>query len=84
MANSIALIKKYTTLLDEVYKESAKTVALESNSELTRAGANTNEIIIPRITMQGLAGSGATISVNQLNLHIDRLAAIQLHFKLPA
>jgi hypothetical protein len=33
---------------------------------------------------KGKKGSGATISVNQLNLHIDRLAAIQLHFKLPA
>lgn len=54
MANAIALAKKYVPLLDEVYKKSALTAVLESDSTLSRAGANTNEIIIPKLSMDGL------------------------------
>lgn len=55
MANSIALFKKYIDLLDEVYKASAKTSVLDIDGTLVRAGANANEIIIPKISMDGLA-----------------------------
>lgn len=55
MANSIALNKKYVPLLDEVYQKSAITAILDSDSELFREGANANEIIVPKIDMQGLA-----------------------------
>lgn len=55
MANTIELAKKYVPLLDEVYKENAKTAVLESDSSMSRAGANTNEIVIPKIDMDGLA-----------------------------
>lgn len=55
MANSIALSKIYTNLLDEVYKNSALTAVLESDSSLARAGANANEIVIPKLSMSGLA-----------------------------
>lgn len=55
MANSIALAKKYVPLLDEVYKNSAKTGNLESGSDMVRAGANANEIVLPKIDMDGLA-----------------------------
>ena len=55
MANSIALAKVYTDLLDEVYKKSALTANLESDESLARAGANANEIVIPKISMDGLA-----------------------------
>lgn len=54
MANSIALAKKYVPLLDEVYKESAKTAILESDASLAKAGANANEIVIPKLDMDGL------------------------------
>lgn len=54
MANAIALAKKYVPLLDEVYKKSALTAVLESDATLSRAGANTNEIIIPKLSMDGL------------------------------
>lgn len=53
--NTIALGKKYAALLDEVYREAAVTAVLESDSSLARAGANANEIVIPRIDMDGLA-----------------------------
>ena len=55
MANSITLFKKYIDLLDEVYKQAAATSVLDSDATLVRAGANANEIIIPKISMQGLA-----------------------------
>ena len=55
MANTIALSKIYTNLLDEVYKNSALTAVLESDASLARAGANANEIVIPKLSMSGLA-----------------------------
>ena len=54
MANSITLFKKYIALLDEVYKVSAKTNELDGDPALVQAGANANEIIVPKIDMQGL------------------------------
>ena len=55
MANNITLAKTYTNLLDEVYRQSSLTAVLESDASLARAGANANEIIIPKISMDGLA-----------------------------
>ena len=54
MANQIAKFKKYVDLLDEVYKNASKTAVLESDATLARAGANANEIIIPKLDMDGL------------------------------
>ena len=55
MANNIQLAKIYTNLLDEVYQQNALTAVLESDASLARAGANANEIVIPKISMDGLA-----------------------------
>lgn len=55
MANSIALFKKYIDMLDEVYKVSAKSSVLDIDGSLVRAGANANEVVIPKISMDGLA-----------------------------
>jgi hypothetical protein len=55
MANSIALFKKYVPILDEVYKAGSLTSILDGAPELAREGANVNELIIPKMTMQGLA-----------------------------
>lgn len=54
MANAITKFKKYVPLLDEVYKEASVTSILDSDATLAREGANANEIIIPKIDMQGL------------------------------
>ena len=54
MPNNIEKFKKYVPLLDEVYKQTALTSVLDSDSELAQAGANANEIIIPKIDMDGL------------------------------
>ena len=55
MANSIALFKQFVPLLDEVYKEASKTAVLDGRPELVQAGANANELVIPKMTMDGLA-----------------------------
>ena len=56
MANNIALRKEYLSgLLDQVYKLSSLTAVLDGANELAREGANANEILIPKMTMQGLA-----------------------------
>lgn len=54
MPNNIEKFKKYVPLLDEVYKQTALTSVLDSDAELSQAGANANEIIIPKIDMDGL------------------------------
>ena len=55
MANDITLSKKYVPLLDEVYKLSSLTADLDGAPELARQGNNVNELIIPKISMDGLA-----------------------------
>ncbi|MED9966927.1 MAG: hypothetical protein UFJ18_09055 [Blautia sp.] len=55
MANTIELRKQYSTLLDEIYKLSSLTSVLDGPNDLVREGANANEILIPKMSMQGLA-----------------------------
>ena len=55
MANNIAKFKKYISLLDEVYKQASLTSILDSDPQTAQQGANANEIIIPKLSMDGLA-----------------------------
>ena len=55
MANMIELFKSYSPLLDEIYKQSSLTSILDGANELARQGQNANEIVIPKISMDGLA-----------------------------
>lgn len=55
MANTIELRKQYSTLLDEIYKLASLTAVLDGPNELVREGANANEILIPKMSVQGLA-----------------------------
>lgn len=55
MANVIELSKNYVPLLDQVYKKASLTTVLNTNDAMARAGARANEIIIPKIKMDGLA-----------------------------
>lgn len=54
MANSITTFKKYIDLIDDVYKENAKTSILDGDNSLVQAGSNAHEIVIPKISMDGL------------------------------
>ena len=54
MPNAITLATQFIPLLDEVYKLASLTADLDGNPDLVRQGANANELIIPKLTMQGL------------------------------
>ena len=58
MANSIALRKFYSEALDEVYKKASLTSVLDGDNSLIKEGANANEILIPKMSMDGLADYG--------------------------
>lgn len=81
MANAITKFKKYIDLLDEVYKQASVTADLDGDSTLVRAGANANEIIIPKISMDGLAnysrnggyvGGDVTLTNETVTFNYDR------------
>lgn len=55
MANAIEKFSKYINTLDEVYQVASVTSILDGNNRLVRMGANANEIVIPKMTMDGLA-----------------------------
>lgn len=81
MANAITLFKKYISLLDEVYKNAATTSVLDSDAALVQQGANANEIIIPKLSMDGLAdysrnggyvGGSVTLTNETVTFNYDR------------
>ena len=55
MPNVIELAKQFEPLLDETYQNASLTSDLDGAAELARQGANANELIIPMLSMQGLA-----------------------------
>nr|DAK14057.1 MAG TPA: Major capsid protein [Caudoviricetes sp.] len=81
MANNITLFKKYINLLDEVYKNAAVTSVLDSDASLAQKGANANEIVIPKLSMDGLAdysrnggyvGGSVTLTNETVTFNYDR------------
>lgn len=55
MANNIQTAKKYIPVLDKIYKLNSLTSVLDGNPELVKEGANAGELLIAKISMQGLA-----------------------------
>lgn len=55
MPNNIILAKQFIPILDEVYKLASLTSDLDGSPELARQGANAGELIIPKLSMDGLA-----------------------------
>ena len=56
MANSITLFKQtLSETLDEVYKLASLTAVLDGSADMVKQGANANELIIPKMSVQGLA-----------------------------
>lgn len=54
MSQSITVFKKYIDLLDEVYKQASCTAVLDGDMSLVSEGANAGEIVIPKMSMDGL------------------------------
>ncbi len=52
---AISTFTKVVPLLDETYQHSSVTAVLDGSSELITEGANAGELVIPKISMQGLA-----------------------------
>ncbi len=55
MTNNIQTAKKYIPVLDKIYKLNSLTAVLDGNPELAREGANAGELLIAKLSMQGLA-----------------------------
>lgn len=55
MPNNITLFQAYVPLLDEIYAQASLTSVLDGNPELARFGNNANELVIPKMSMSGLA-----------------------------
>lgn len=81
MANAITLFKKYVDRLDEVYKRAALSSILDSPADIVREGANANEIIIPKMSLSGLAdysrnngyvGGDVTLTNETVQFNYDR------------
>lgn len=60
MANVIALAQKYQTVLDEVYKVSAKTMMLEAPDTFVRDAMQANQVRIPKVALEGLGDYSKT------------------------
>lgn len=54
MSNTIELAKQFVPILDDIYKEASITSVLDGAADLAKQGANANEMIIPKLSMQGL------------------------------
>lgn len=79
--NNIALFKVYTDQLDEVYKAASLTSVLDGASDLVSQGANANELVIPKMTMDGLGdysrnggyvGGDVTLTNETVKCNFDR------------
>lgn len=55
MANTIELRKQYSNFLDKVYRKAALTSILDGPNDLVKEGGNANELLIPKMNIQGLA-----------------------------
>ena len=53
MPNNISTFQSYIPLLDEVYASASLTAVLDGAPELARQGVNANELVIPKISMDG-------------------------------
>ena len=76
MANAITLAKIFIPILDKIYKNASLTSVLDGNPELVRQGASYNEMIIPKIAMQGRNGGyvngDVTLTNETVKCNFDR------------
>ncbi len=78
---SAALFKAYTPLLDEAYKLASLTSKLDTASELIRYTQGSREVVVPKMTLQGLAdydrasgyvGGEASMTLETLTMNYER------------
>lgn len=71
MANTIALAKNYTSILDEVYCNASVTADLTSDNSMVRAGANANEIVYPQVSVTGLGDYSRNSGYTQGSVNLE-------------
>ena len=71
MANDIQLVTKYLPLLDEVYKQSAKTAILEAPENMVRATEDANVFKIAKLSFDGLGDYDKATGFPAGNLDLD-------------
>lgn len=54
MPNTFTLAQNYTEMLDEIYKIASTTTDLRTPPNMVRMGANAKEILIPKMSMDGM------------------------------
>ena len=78
---SAALFKAYTPLLDEAYRLASLTAKLDTSSELVRYTMGSREVIVPKMSLQGLAdydrasgyvGGEASMSLETMAMNYER------------
>ena len=78
---SEVLFKAYTPLLDEAYKLASLTSKLDTSSELIRYTQGSREVVVPKMTLQGLAdydrasgyvGGEASMTLETLTMNYER------------
>lgn len=65
MPNSIEYFKQYVPILDEIYKLNSLSSVLDGNPDLVEAGRNANELVIPKLSMSGLAHYSRSLGYTQ-------------------
>ena len=75
MPNTLALAKRYMDALDEVYKLASLTADLDGDTSDIRDGANAEEFVIPKMTLQGLATYAGSFVSGDISLAWETVKA---------
>ena len=75
MSNTLALAKRYMDALDEVYKLASLTADLDGDTSDIRDGANAEEFVIPKMTLQGLATYAGSFVSGDISLAWETVKA---------
>lgn len=81
MAQSIALFKSYTPILDEAYKAMSLTAKLDTANDLIKYTQGNHSVVVNKMTMQGLAdysrtsgyvGGEVTLTQETMDMNYER------------
>ncbi len=81
MAQSIALFKAYTPILDEAYRAASLTAKLDTADDLIRYTQGNHSVVVSKMTLQGLAnysrtsgyvGGEATLTQETMDMNYER------------
>lgn len=71
MGNNIVLSKNYIPLLDEVYKKASTTTVFNADEKTVRMGANANEILVAKLSMDALKDYSRNSGYTRGNVNLN-------------